>query len=129
MLLPGIRLDYFSEVSQFTAAPRFTARFDMTKQLVLKGGVGLFYQQPTIDQADEVFGSTNLKCMRAIHYSAGAEWKPFKYITFDLTGFYKDLSSMVSPNPAFGGRRLRPALRQQRYRAGPTGSSSWPSTT
>jgi hypothetical protein len=102
LLLPGIRLDYFSEVSQFAAAPRFTARYDLTKQVTLKGGVGLFYQQPSIDQADEVFGSTDLKCMRAIHYSLGGEWKPWKHITLDLTGFYKDLSSMVSPNPLFG---------------------------
>jgi TonB family protein len=100
LVLPGVRLDYYSEVSQFTAAPRFTTRYELGKQLTLKGGVGLFYQQPSIDQADKVFGSTHLKCMRAIHYSAGAEWKPWKHITLDLTGFYKDIGKMVSANPA-----------------------------
>jgi hypothetical protein len=100
LLLPGVRFDYYSEVAQLTAAPRFTTRYDLSKRLTLKGGVGLFYQQPSIDQADKVFGSTKLKCMRAIHYSAGAEWKPWKHITLDLTGFYKDIGKMVSPNPA-----------------------------
>ncbi len=101
LLLPGVRFDYWSEVSQYTAAPRLTARYDLTKRLTLKGGIGLFYQQPTIDQADKVFGNPALTCERAIHYSAGVEWKPWAHINFDLTGFYKDLQNMVSPNPAY----------------------------
>lgn len=100
LILPGVRFDYFSEVSQFAAAPRFTTRYDLTKQVVLKGGIGLFYQQPSIDQTDRVFGNPALKCERAIHYSAGVEWKPRSFITLDATGFYKDLQNMVSPNPA-----------------------------
>jgi outer membrane receptor for ferrienterochelin and colicin len=98
--LPGVRFDYYSQVSQFTAAPRFTTRYDLTKQVTLKGGVGLFYQPPSIDQTDRVFGNPALKCEWAIHYSAGVEWKPRSFITLDATGFYKDLESMVSPNPA-----------------------------
>ena len=101
LLLPGIRFDYFSAVSQFTTAPRFTTRFELTKQLTLKGGVGLFYQTPSFDQTDSVFGNPALKCERAIHYSAGAEWKPRPHIVLDATGFYKDLSNMVSLNPAY----------------------------
>lgn len=100
LLLPGVRFDYFSEVSQFTVAPRFTTRYELNKAVTLKGGIGLFYQQPTIDQADKVFGNPALKCESAIHYSAGVEWKPLPYITLDATGFYKDLESMVSPTPA-----------------------------
>ncbi len=100
LLLPGIRLDYYSQVSQFTAAPRFTTRYDLTKQVTLKGGIGLFYQPPSIDQTDKVFGNPALKCEWAIHYSAGVEWKPRSFITLDATGFYKDLESMVSPTPA-----------------------------
>jgi outer membrane receptor protein involved in Fe transport len=68
--------------------------------VTLKGGVGLFYQQPSIDQADKVFGTPTLKNERAIHYSAGVEWKPLKHIIFDATGFYKDMSSMVSTTQA-----------------------------
>jgi TonB family protein len=99
LLLPGVRFDYFSKVSQFTTAPRFTTRYELTKQVTLKGGVGLFYQQPSIDQTDRVFGNPALKCEWAIHYSGGAEWRPRSYITLDATGFYKDLGSMVSVTP------------------------------
>jgi outer membrane receptor protein involved in Fe transport len=100
LILPGVRFDYWSETSQFTTAPRLTARYDLTKEITLKGGVGLFYQQPSIDEIDKVFGNPNLKDERAIHYSAGVEWKPFKHILFDVTGFYKDLQSMVSTTQA-----------------------------
>jgi TonB family protein len=96
LILPGIRCDYWSETSQFTAAPRLTSRYDLTNQVTLKGGVGLFYQQPQISQSDKVFGTPTLKDERAIHYSAGVEWKPLKHIILDATGFYKDMSSMVS---------------------------------
>jgi TonB family protein len=96
LVLPGVRCDYFSQTSEFKAAPRFTTRYDVTKKLTLKGGVGLFYQPPSIDQTDEVFGSPTVKSQLAIHYSAGVEWKPFKHIVFDATGFYKDLRNMIS---------------------------------
>jgi hypothetical protein len=108
LLLPGVRFDYFSKVSQFTTAPRFTTRYDLTKQVTLKGGIGLFYQQPSIDQTDKVFGNPALKCEWAIHYSAGAEWRPRSFITLDATGFYKDLESMVSPSPLAGSTSSAP---------------------
>jgi TonB family protein len=100
LLLPGLRFDYFASVSQPAVAPRFTTRFDLTPQFTLKGGVGIFYQQPSFDQTDPVFGTPSLKSERAIHYSAGAEWKPRKYLVLDATGFYKDLRNMVSITPA-----------------------------
>jgi TonB family protein len=100
LVLPGVRLDYFSQTSQLTVAPRFTTRFDLSNKLTLKGGVGLFYQPPDVSQTDKVFGTPSLKCEYAIHYSAGVEWKPLKHILFDVTGFYKDMRHMFSTTQA-----------------------------
>jgi TonB family protein len=100
LILPGVRLDYFSDISQFTAAPRLTMRYQLRKGLTLKGGVGLFYQEPATDQIDRNFGNPALKAERAIHYSAGVEWQPREHLLVDVTGFYKDLGSMVSPTAA-----------------------------
>ena len=100
LVLPGVRCDYFSQTSQFTIAPRITTRYDLTKKVTLKGGVGLFYQPPDISQTDRVFGTPSLKDEYAIHYSAGVEWRPYKHILLDATGFYKDLRSMVSTTQA-----------------------------
>jgi len=66
----------------------------------LKGGVGLFYEEPQFDETDEVFGNPELKAERAIHYSLGAEWRPAKFLLVDGTVFYKDLDELVSPTDA-----------------------------
>jgi TonB family protein len=98
LVLPGLRFDYYSDISQATFAPRLTVRYQLNKPVALKAGVGLFYQEPdvTTGQTDKNFGNPDLKAERAIHYSAGVEWKPREHINLDVTGFYKDLSNWVS---------------------------------
>ena len=102
LILPGLRFDYFSDISQATFAPRLTVRYQLTKPVALKAGVGLFYQQPDIGsgQADKNFGNPDLKAEWAIHYSLGVEWKPREHINLDLTGFYKDLNHWISQTTA-----------------------------
>jgi TonB family protein len=96
LLLPGVRFDYLSDIHQTTWAPRFTARYQFDDHYALKGGIGLFYQEPTVDESNKDFGNPDLKCERAIHYSLGGEWRPRKYLSLDVTGFYKDLANLVS---------------------------------
>jgi outer membrane receptor protein involved in Fe transport len=119
LLLPGLRFDYFSDIAQLTVSPRLTVRYQLGQQLALKGGVGLFYQEPAFDQVDPNFGNPNLKSERAIHYSAGVEWQPRQHLTLDVTGFYKDFSNMISPTTAMGERNGIPvALRYDNGGAG-----------
>ena len=96
LLLPGVRFDYFSDIHQATWAPRLTARYQFNDRYAIKGGVGLFYQEPTVDESNKDFGNPDLKSERAIHYSLGGEWRPRKHLSFDVTGFYKDLDNLVS---------------------------------
>ena len=102
LVLPGLRFDYYSDIHQATFAPRLTVRYQLTKPVALKAGVGLFYQEPDVQngQTDKNFGNPDLKAERAIHYSAGVEWKPREHINLDVTGFYKDLSNWVSSTTA-----------------------------
>ncbi len=108
LVLPGVRLDYLSFAKQYVAQPRITARWGVTDQLTVKGGAGLFSQDPTPDEINKDFGNPNLKAERAWHYSVGGEFKPRPYITLDVTGFYKDIENLVSAtdklvtNPADG---------------------------
>jgi TonB family protein len=97
MLIPALRFDYFSKIKDATFEPRFTARYTLKDELSVKGGVGLYYQEPSIDESNEGFGNPLLKAERAIHYSAGVEAKGWAGLSLDLTGFYKDLSNLVSP--------------------------------
>jgi outer membrane receptor for ferrienterochelin and colicin len=96
LLLPGLRFDYFSDIHQATWAPRLTARYQLSEQVAVKGGIGLFYQEPAVDESNKDFGNPNLTAERAIHYSLGGEWRPRKHLSLDVTGFYKDLDSLVS---------------------------------
>jgi hypothetical protein len=96
LVLPGLRLDYFSRISQTILQPRLTARWQFIPRFTAKGGVGLFVQEPFFDETDANFGNPNLKAEQALHTSAGVEFKPRPYLTLDVTGFYKHLWSLVS---------------------------------
>jgi outer membrane receptor for ferrienterochelin and colicin len=72
----------------------------LSDRLAFKGGVGLYYQEPTIDESNEGFGNPLLKAERAVHYAVGLEAKMFAGLSLDLTGFYKDLSNLVSSTSA-----------------------------
>jgi outer membrane receptor protein involved in Fe transport len=100
LLLPGVRADYFQRVHQSIAEPRITARYQIRERFTLKGGVGLFAQEPTFDETDPVFGNPALKAEQAIHYSVGAEYKPRPYVTLDATLFYKSMTNLVSRTSA-----------------------------
>jgi TonB family protein len=98
LVLPGVRLDRFARAHEYVAQPRITARWSFGEQLVLKGGAGLFAQEANIQEGedDPIFGNPDLKTEHALHYSAGVEYRPVPHISFDLTGFYKDLSHLIS---------------------------------
>jgi len=96
LILPGVRYDYFQRVHEGNLQPRLTMRGQVTEQWTIKGGAGLFTQEPQFDETDSHFGNPNLKSERAWHYSVGAEYKPRPYITLDATLFYKDMSHLVS---------------------------------
>ncbi|MDJ0762529.1 MAG: TonB-dependent receptor [Myxococcota bacterium] len=96
LVIPGIRFDYFSLVGEVAYAPRLVARLMLSDQWTLKAGIGRFFQEPSFDEVDEVFGNPDLGLESAIHYSAGVEYRPFGHLTLDVTGFYKVLDNLVS---------------------------------
>jgi outer membrane receptor for ferrienterochelin and colicin len=118
-LLPGVRVDHFERVGETVVQPRMTARWQLVPQLTVKGGVGLFTQEPQLHETNEDFGNPELEAERALHSSAGVEVKPFPWLTFDLTGFYKNLWHQVSPTEAtvMEGDQMEPL----RYDNGGTG--------
>lgn len=96
LLIPGLRFDYYSKIKSSTWAPRLTARYALLDNFSLKGGLGLYYQEPAVDESNEGFGNPRLKPERAVHGSLGVEWKPTKWFNLDATGFYKALDHLVS---------------------------------
>ena len=100
LLLPGLRVDGYQRTSSVTVEPRFTGRWQVAPPLTLKGGVGLFTEEPQFQETNKNFGNPDLDPERAIHWSLGGEYKPVPHLTIDLTGFYKRLYHLVSPTTA-----------------------------
>ena len=100
LLVPGARFDYFSRVDENALQPRLTARLALGDHWTVKGGVGLYKQEPSFDETDAVFGNPALHLESAVHYSAGVEFRPIDRLLIDATGFYKDLRDLVSRTDA-----------------------------
>ena len=98
LVVPGLRIDWFESTGQVTLDPRLTARYVVTPEYTVKGGVGVFHQPPTQDELVEGFGNPELTAEWAIHYSLGAEYRPEVYpaLLVDATLFYKDMTNLVS---------------------------------
>ena len=104
LVIPGFRLDYFGRTGKVAASPRLAVRQTVAKNWVLKGGIGLFQQEPTFDETLETRGNPDLELEKAMHYSAGFEYTPRPYLNFGVTGFYKSLHDLVSRTDALTTR-------------------------
>jgi TonB family protein len=104
LAIPGFRFDYFGRTGKLAASPRLVVRQTVTKDWVVKGGVGLFQQEPTFDETMETRGNPDLELEKAVHYSAGVEYTPRPYLNFGVTGFYKSLHDLVSRSDALTTR-------------------------
>lgn len=96
LLVPGVRLDHFSRTEEVAVSPRGTARQELTEKWAVMAGVGLFVQEPQVQETDPDFGDPDLGLERAIHYSLGVEYNPFDYVNVQVTGFYKTLHDLVT---------------------------------
>ncbi|HEY4395478.1 MAG TPA: TonB-dependent receptor [Polyangia bacterium] len=100
LISAGLRGDYFQRIHQAVLAPRLSVRYELGPRWAVKGALGLYQQPPNTEQTDVAFGNPALKAEEAVHVALGAEWRPLFGTTFDVTGFYKRLSNLVSPTDA-----------------------------
>jgi hypothetical protein len=100
LLLPGLRVDHFSRTNESAVSPRFVVRQKLNAEWTLKGGIGLFAQEPTFDETAVRVGNPDLGLEHAVHYSAGFEYQPLPFVNLDVTGFYKTLYDLVSRSDA-----------------------------
>ena len=97
LVVPGARLDYFSRIDEWTFEPRLGLRHGVGKSVALKGGIGLFHQEPDFGEDYPGFGNPDLRTEKAWHYSAGVEWQVARGLGLDAAFFYKSLRDLVSP--------------------------------
>src|SRR6185436_16758049 len=75
-LVPGVRVDYYSDIGEGSVDPRLTARFKLADQTTLKAGAGLFSQPPDYGETVAPVGNPNLGLSRAQHYGVGPDGNP-----------------------------------------------------
>lgn len=110
LVVPGIRLDYARDSGHADVSPRLNARYvlfggqgDGSRKTTLKGGVGYYYQPPQFQETDPVFGTTNLKSNRSLHYGFGVEQQLTSHIDLSVEGYLKPLTQLVSRSPGQDG--------------------------
>ncbi|HEY3667788.1 MAG TPA: hypothetical protein VGL19_17420, partial [Polyangiaceae bacterium] len=99
-LFPGVRTDFNSDTSRWTADPRLGARYDVHQgfpRTTLKGGVGLYHEPPQPYQSVKPFGSAGVGSPGAIHTSVGFEQEFSHPVELSVELFYKDLQNLVVP--------------------------------
>ena len=112
LFLPGLRVDVFDRTGKTEIQPRLTSRWSIDGPWTVKGGIGLFTQEPDAEETSASFGNPDLTTEKAIHYSVGVEYKPRPYLTLDVTGFYKDMWDLVgrSDEVVDDGDGVRPLI-------------------
>lgn len=94
-LVLGTRLDYYNIIDRFSFDPRLSTHYELTEEVTLKAGIGLFSQPPEGQEVANELGNPNLKPNRALHVSTGCEYQPFEGIKFGLEGYFKHLFQQV----------------------------------
>ncbi len=100
-LTPGLRFDYFSALAHQAFNPRLSARVQLSPFTWIKGGVGVFSQDPQPPDYDPNFGNPKLRPESALHYALTVEQGLLPGLMAEVTGFYKDLYDLVATSNAF----------------------------
>ncbi len=118
VLEPGLRIQNYASLSEFTAEPRLAAKYNVTEKIRLKAAGG-FYTQNLIAAVNDqdvvnlfygfLSGPENLPrkfngqnvtsaLQRAWHYGAGIELDLGQHQEINIEGFYKDFTQLTNIN-------------------------------
>lgn len=95
-LVPGLRFDYDNFIESAWFDPRFSARWSVRDDTVLKGAVGLYHQPPNPQYATVEFGNPDIHEEGAIQYMVGLERRIAGPLGLDVQLYYKDLFDTVA---------------------------------
>jgi len=103
-LIPGVRVDNYHlvpGVDNLAAEPRLTARYDLTDNLTLKVGAGLYHQPPvTLLNLPAVdVGGLRYGLQRAVQTDIGFEWDVFNGIEVNADFYYNPVLRSLEVDP------------------------------
>ncbi len=86
--------------------PRIAAYLDVAPKTTVTAAAGIFGSAPQPQETSRVFGNPDLEPLRALHLSLGVKRALPWASRVELTGFYKNLWSLVVPTAANGADGL-----------------------
>ena len=115
---PGIRLNYYSSLSEFSIEPRFGIKYNINDKLRFKGAAGMYSQNLVAAASDRdvvnlfygfLSGSDNLpkefkgeevtsRLQKAEHLIAGFEIDLPFHLTMNIEGYFKNFSQLENLN-------------------------------
>lgn len=115
---PGIRLNYYSSLSEFSIEPRFGIKYNINDKLRFKGAAGMYSQNLVAAASDRdvvnlfygfLSGSDNLpkefkgeevttRLQKAEHLIAGFEFDLPFHLTMNIEGYFKNFSQLENLN-------------------------------
>jgi TonB family protein len=91
---PGLRADRFGLSETARVDPRFAGRYDISPQMAIKFGTGLYHQDPTLTEIED---DPSLEPKAAIQSSIGFERSLFDdRVSIDITGYYNYMYNLVA---------------------------------
>ena len=99
LLIPGLRGYYNDQIKNWTADPRFSARWEANEVHGLKFATGQYSKNPEPRQASQSAGNPDLKFERSIHYVVGLESHWSERWNSDLQLFSKKSWDLVRSDP------------------------------
>ncbi len=115
---PGLRLQYYASLSNFSPEPRLAVKYNLTGKIRLKMAAGLYSQNLISATSDRdvvnlfygfLSGPDNLqesfngkdvthKLQKSQHIIAGVELDPFELMTVNVEVYYKNFSQLTNIN-------------------------------
>lgn len=95
-LIPGLRYDYFTDITRGLPSERLTVRYDYIPGHTIKGSIGTYSQdpQPWGQAVDSVWGNPALPVTVGVQSVAGYEYKITDLINLDVQGYYNTQSDI-----------------------------------
>jgi TonB family protein len=96
---PGLRFDAntLQTHEPYWLDPRLSAFYDLGPTTTLKAAAGRYSEPPQPQQLTKLFGNPGLGYQRSLHYSIGIQQKLPRDADVELTAYYKDMYSLVTP--------------------------------
>ena len=100
LITPGLRADLYrysprEPNTTGTVTPRLSARWDLTAQVALKAGLGMYSEGARNGDAAQPFGNPAILPERAWQATLGTEVRPLPGVFLSVETFYKSLGDLI----------------------------------